>query len=60
MIHLDVLNPFEEALNKLTLKGDRDKTGKYTISGETNLYSIVINLASNYPRIFSRRHTSNP
>ena len=41
LIYLDVLNPTEELLNRLTVKNTDSKMGKYEISGETNLYSIV-------------------
>jgi len=46
LIYLDIPNPNEEFLSKLTVKNDGGKTGKYTISNETNLYSIAIDLAS--------------
>jgi hypothetical protein len=45
LIHLDILNPSEEVLNKLTVKNDGDKMGKYGIFGETNLYSIIYRLS---------------
>lgn len=45
LIYLDVLNPTEELMSKLTIKNDEGKMGKYEISGETNLYSIVYKLS---------------
>lgn len=45
LIHLDIINPSEEALNKLPAINEGDKMGKYTVFGETNLYSIVYRLS---------------
>lgn len=45
MIYLDIENPTEELLNILTVKNEGDKLAKYSITSETNLYSIVYKLS---------------
>jgi competence protein ComEC len=45
LIHLDILGPSDEFLNKLTVKSEGDKLSKYSIGKETNLYSIVYKLS---------------
>ena len=53
LIHLDILNPAQEAMDTLTVKNDGDKLTKYGISGETNAYSIVYRLSfKNFSRFF--------
>jgi competence protein ComEC len=45
LIYLDIENPTVELLDRLTVKTEGDKLAKYSISGETNLYSIVYKLS---------------
>jgi len=45
LIYLDIENPTEDLLNRLTVKNEGDKLAKYGITGETNLYSIVYKLS---------------
>jgi competence protein ComEC len=54
LIHLDIENPTEDLLNKLTVKNEGDKLSKYGITGETNLYSIVYKLSfKNFSGLFT-------
>ena len=53
LIHLDILNPTDELLNRLTVKDESSKLAKYAGVKETNLYSIVYKLSlKNFSGLF--------
>lgn len=41
LIYLDILSPTDELINRLTVKTEGDKLSQYSVSEDTNLYSIV-------------------
>ena len=54
LIYLDILNPTEELYSKLNVKNTDSNMAKYSISGETNLYSIVYKLSfRNFSGLFT-------
>jgi competence protein ComEC len=53
LIYLDILEPSERLLSRLSLQGSGDSLSKYNISEETNLYSIVYLLSfKNFSGLF--------
>lgn len=54
LIRLDILSPTVELMNRLTVKNEGDKLAKYSITNETNLYSIVYKLSfKNFSGLFT-------
>jgi competence protein ComEC len=45
LIYLDILNPSKELFDRLIIEDGGDKLSKYSISKDTNLYSIVYQLS---------------
>ncbi len=54
MIRLDIVNPTETMLARLSIENEGDKLTKYSIKNNTNLYSIVYKLSfKNFSGLFT-------